>query len=254
MIKTGLVSISFRNLASDEIIKMVSLAGLDSIEWGGDIHVPHGNFKKAKEVKKQCDEALIKCQSYGSYYKVGDYENPKIVFKSVLDCAIELNSNIVRIWAGSKATSDANNEYWNRIVDELRLICDMAYYEGMQIGLEYHSNTLTDNSIDTLKLLSLANCENLTTYWQPPVGLGFEKNLHDIRILKNHISNVHVFSWEGKERMLLEHGAESWAEYLKILNTWKPRYCMIEFVKDDKIENFYRDAATLKKLTEKYGL
>lgn len=253
MLKTGLVSISFRNLSTDEIIYMVSMAGLDAIEWGGDIHVPHGNIIKAREVKKSCEISQIECQSYGSYYRVGEYEDYKSEFKKVLDCAIELDSEIIRVWAGNKPTFEADKDYWNKIVDELRKICDMADYEGMNIGLEYHSNTLTDNSTDTLKLLALTNADNLSTYWQPPVGLSLEENLHDIRILKNYISNIHTFTWNNRERLLLSAGYDSWNEYLKLLNKWKPRYCMLEFVLDDKTENFYRDAVTLKKLTEKFG-
>ena len=46
IIKSGLVSITFRELNPLEIIRLVSKAGLDGIEWGGDVHVPHGDIKK----------------------------------------------------------------------------------------------------------------------------------------------------------------------------------------------------------------
>ncbi len=44
MIKSGLVSITFRQLTCEQIVDLVSKAKLDAIEWGGDIHVPHDNM------------------------------------------------------------------------------------------------------------------------------------------------------------------------------------------------------------------
>jgi len=253
MLKSGLVSISFRNLTTDEIIKMVRVAGLDSIEWGGDIHVPHGDVLIASKVRQECDLAGINCPSYGSYYKVGEYKNPKSEFKKVLESAIYLNSEKIRVWAGTKATTEADIDYWEIIIKELRLICSMAANEGKDIALEYHAKTLTDNYHDTMKLLAKTDIDNLTTYWQPPVGLTHEENLRDIRILKNHISNIHTFTWHGRERMSLFEGNDNWKEYFELINTWQTRYCMLEFIKDDSIEGFYGDATVLKELLRNYS-
>ena len=43
--KTGLCSVSFRKLTVEEIIAAVKDAGLDGIECGGDVHVPHGDVE-----------------------------------------------------------------------------------------------------------------------------------------------------------------------------------------------------------------
>ena len=43
MIESGLVSITFRKLTVEKIIELVKEAGLQGIEWGGDVHVPHDN-------------------------------------------------------------------------------------------------------------------------------------------------------------------------------------------------------------------
>ena len=42
MLKTGVCSVTFRNLNVERIIELVVEAGLDGIEWGGDVHVPTG--------------------------------------------------------------------------------------------------------------------------------------------------------------------------------------------------------------------
>jgi len=46
-LRPGLVSVSFRALSPSEIIPMVVSGGLQGIEWGGDIHVPHGSIGRA---------------------------------------------------------------------------------------------------------------------------------------------------------------------------------------------------------------
>ena len=42
MIYPGLVSVTFRKLSPEEIVQLVVSSGLKGIEWGGDIHLPHG--------------------------------------------------------------------------------------------------------------------------------------------------------------------------------------------------------------------
>ena len=53
MISSGLVSVTFRKLSPAEIVDLVRQAGLNCIEWGGDIHVPHGDCVRAREVRQR---------------------------------------------------------------------------------------------------------------------------------------------------------------------------------------------------------
>jgi hypothetical protein len=57
MIIPGLVSITFRKLAPAEIITLVRQADLQAIEWGGDVHVPHGNVRQVREVPRLTEDA-----------------------------------------------------------------------------------------------------------------------------------------------------------------------------------------------------
>lgn len=68
-LKSGLVSVTFRNLAIKEIVKIVVEAGLDGIEWGGDIHVPHGDLQVAKQTMRMTEDAGLTVTAYGSYYR-----------------------------------------------------------------------------------------------------------------------------------------------------------------------------------------
>lgn len=250
MFKTGLVSISFRNLSSDKLVEMTAKAGLDGIEWGGDVHVPHGNTVEAGRVRELCNKKGIDCPSYGSYYKVGEYPYYMEEFQKSIDCASVLGCSDIRVWAGALPTVESNNNHFMKISDELSRICDMASDYEMGIALEYHANTLTDNADDTLKLLEAVKRDNLSTYWQPPVNKTPEENLRDIDLLNGCISNIHTFTWYGRERQELMKGYGNWVNYLKQIEDGKDRYCLLEFIKDDSIEGFYRDALTLRTLTE----
>ena len=46
---TGLLSVTFRHLPFERIIELAAEAGLDGIEWGGDVHVPPGDLKQAEK-------------------------------------------------------------------------------------------------------------------------------------------------------------------------------------------------------------
>ena len=56
-LKPGLVSISFRDLSCEEIVKLVSESRLSGIEMGGDVHVPHGNLPTAERAAKMTLDA-----------------------------------------------------------------------------------------------------------------------------------------------------------------------------------------------------
>jgi sugar phosphate isomerase/epimerase len=152
MIKAGLTSISFRNLSVDEIIGNVLKAGLYAIEWGGDIHVPHGNIKTAENTRKKTEERGIVISSYGSYYRAGVSEKKGDAFKSVLLSAKALNAPCIRIWAGAKELEGSEISDLDDIIRDTYRIADMAESEGISIAFEYHGGTLTATNKSTYLL------------------------------------------------------------------------------------------------------
>ena len=69
--KPGLVSITFRKLTPSQILDLCVGNGLREIEWGGDVHVPHGELKIASEVAEMSRSRGVAIAAYGSYYKLG---------------------------------------------------------------------------------------------------------------------------------------------------------------------------------------
>lgn len=80
-----------------ELIAACRRAGLQGIEWGGDVHVPHGNLEVAREVAARTREAGLEIPSYGSYYRVGRDESAQVSFARVLDTAVVLQTPLIRV-------------------------------------------------------------------------------------------------------------------------------------------------------------
>ncbi|MCU0793379.1 MAG: sugar phosphate isomerase/epimerase [Opitutaceae bacterium] len=106
MIHPGLVSITFRKLSPVEIVGLVRKAGLRGIEWGGDVHAPHGDIGRAREVRALTEDAGLKVAAYGSYYRAGWSEANGLSFKHVLDSAVELGAPTIRVWPGNKGSAE----------------------------------------------------------------------------------------------------------------------------------------------------
>ena len=90
MFLPGLVSITFRQLSVAEIIALVTQAGLAAVEWGGDVHAPHGDEAQAQDISRMGADAGLHVAAYGSYYRVGHPETGP--FEAVLASAVALGA------------------------------------------------------------------------------------------------------------------------------------------------------------------
>ncbi|MCQ2479100.1 MAG: sugar phosphate isomerase/epimerase [Clostridia bacterium] len=249
MIKYGLVSVSFRQLSCEEIISLVKQSELDAIEWGGDIHVPHGDFEKAKYVASLMKNANLETSAYGSYYRVGTYgKDYKEEFQKVLHTAVLLGAPVIRIWAGTEGSDTISSEKRAEITAECVEIADMAKKEGVSVAFECHRYTLTDDYNSSLKLMEEMNRDNLKMFWQPNEGKSFEYNLEALKALLPYIKNVHVFNWpQPKVRLPLKDGEKEWKEYFKILHSdTKEHFCSLEFMPDDSPKSLITEAQAMK--------
>lgn len=243
----GLCSVTFRDKSPEEIISLAKQANLEAIEWGADIHVRPGDIEHATRLGKLTRKNGLQISSYGSYYKLGNQSDD---FLTVLDTAKELQAPAIRVWAGEKGSNEADAMYRNRIIEDAKRIAAVANAENISIHLEFHDNTLTDTAESAKLLMDEIKHPNVFLYWQPPNHVTFEDRLQSIDVVKDFISNVHLFHWHSyEERMALSEGKKAWQAYLtKILQDNKQRFVLIEFIKGDSTEQFLQDAQTLHEL------
>jgi sugar phosphate isomerase/epimerase len=247
MLRSGLVSISFRKLTSRQVVDLVAQAGLDGIEWGGDIHAPHGNVGVAREVAQMTRDAGLAVAAYGSYFNIGPEETLK--FEQVVESAQALGAPLIRVWAGKKGPADADDAYRAACVKQSRAIAEMAAKAGIVVAYEFHRKTLTETNECAVWLLKEVGHPNMKSMWQPRVKDPVEVQLAGLEAVFPWLTNVHCFHWEAatNERLFLEQGAADWRRYLdRIKGAAGDRYVMIEFVKGDAPESFLRDARALK--------
>jgi 3-dehydroshikimate dehydratase len=243
----GLVSITFRSLSPQEIVDLVVRAQLTGIEWGGDVHVPHGDESIARFVRSLTEDAGLRVAAYGSYYRVGHSETGP--FEAVLSSAVALGAPRIRVWAGTQGTDTADDAYFAQVVEDSRRIADLAAAEEIAVVYEFHRNTLTDTNAAARRLLEAVDHPNVGSYWQPPRGYTIAENLAGLDAVLPWLAGVHAFNWHGTtyERLPLADAAEDWTYYLsKAESRGRDLYALIEFVRGDAAAQFLDDAAALK--------
>lgn len=250
MIYSGLVSITFRKLSLKEIAALVLKAGLDGVEWGGDVHVPHGDLMSAQEALKITEGNGLKTASYGSYYRAGISEEEGLAFSPVLDTAVILKAPVIRVWAGNKDWEAADSDYRKKVIGDLTRIGAVARTADIKISLEFHGGTLTNSNESALALAKELADSNVYFHWQPPLGKSEKYCAEGLKKLLPSVTNVHVFHWtfknEKTEREPLERGRNIWENYLNILSSsGNNHFAMLEFVKDDDPGQFLNDAGKL---------
>lgn len=242
MLYSGLVSVTFRQLEPRAVVELAAACGLQAIEWGGDIHVPHGDLETARRVRRLTADYGLRVAAYGSYYRCG----PDEAWQPVLETAVALDAPLIRVWAGDRPSAEAGDEYREALAADGRRIAQSAAAHGIAVAYEFHADTLTDTLPSTLALLGAA--EGMRTLWQPPVGQPVEQQLDTLRQLLPWLANVHVFSWRGArhERLPLADGAQLWQPALSVLaGSGREHGVLLEFVAGDQPEQLRRDAATL---------
>lgn len=243
MFKTGIVSVTFRNLDPKTIADLTVQAGLDAVEWGGDIHVPPTDIANASSVGEMTRAAGLQSISYGSYFRAG--YTAQADFAAEVAAASALGAPNIRIWAG-KLGSDAE-ENRAAVADSIRACAAECAKNGMTLSLERHRGTLTDTPDSALRLIEEVAHENLRLYWQPDQAQEVDYNIDSLRRLLPFVSNVHVFSWKGKDKFPLEAGTDAWRQYIDILaGSGNDHGMLLEFVCDGTEAQYLRDAETLK--------
>lgn len=248
MLHPGLVSITFRQLSPAQVVELVAQAQLTGIEWGGDVHVPHGDEAQARHVAQLTADAGLAVAAYGSYYRVSHPDTGP--FEAVLATAVALGAPTIRVWAGRQGTDETDEAYFEQVVADSRRIAEQAQAQGIGIAFEFHSKTLTDSNGGAMRLLRAVHHPNVRSLWQPPRYSDFDYNLAGLAAVRPWLENVHVFQWHEQtgERRPLAEGADVWPQYLARAAEAndRERYALLEFVQDDAPDAFLRDAQTLK--------
>ena len=249
----GLVSKTFDHVKAEEVIKLVKDAGLIGIEWSGGNHLPAGDYSEAVRLSDLTKKAGLKVAAYGSYYRVGFDKLEE--FTAFLETAKHLQAPTIRVWAGKRASSKADEKLWESIIRDSRSIASRAAEENISVAFEYHAKTLTDTNETAYELIRRIDHKNVFLYWQPLLPLSVNERVQGLKNILPWLKNIHVFNWtlssdqKQKIRHPLEYGVEEWSKYLEVAGSSPGNhYVLLEFVKDDASDQFFTDAGVLKSM------
>jgi sugar phosphate isomerase/epimerase len=245
----GLASVSFRRLIPPKVAELARRAGVGGIEWGGDIHVPHGDLELARRVARLTLDHGLAVAGYASYYRIGASEREGLAFEKVLATARALQAPRIRVWAGLKPSAEADESYRRWIADETRRVVSLAAAAGIKIAFEPRHGTLADTLWSINRLLEQAAHPDLQFLWQPAGGKTVAYNLQTLTAVLPRLADFHVFHrWpDDAVRHPLSAGERDWRQYLHVLPAGAgPRFALLKFFKDDSPEQFLADAMTLK--------
>ena len=247
----GAVSATFKKmpLSVDEIIHLLVACGLQAVEWSENPHVQPDDPSGAALLRKKTEEAGLAVAAYGSYYRLGENEQPKQAFARSLRSAVALGAPVIRVWAGTRASAEVDEEQFRSLADEAALIAEMACHERIKVAFEWHKQTLTDTNLSAQRLIQQANHPNLYCLWQPTVALTPRERVQGIRMMSDKLLNFHVYSWPDGKRGPLN--AAEWQYYLDAAANMGGTHCaLLEFVVGDTEDQFRADAKTLLNLLE----
>lgn len=253
MIRPGLCSVTFRGLEVDRIVGLAADAGLACLEWAGDAHVPPGDTVAAERARALTEQAGLAVASYGSYLGFeGSDEEFAGQAEAVLVAARALGAPRVRVWAGRSGSADVTGAQRARIVGRIREFADRASEHEIDVGLEFHGGTLTDEISSTVDLLEEIGRDSVRSYWQPHQDMPAAEALDTLRRVLDRTSTIHVFSWwPDHRRHPLAERAELWRAVFGVLATeGSDRDALLEFIPDDDPAVLPREAETLRDLID----
>lgn len=241
--KLGLCSVTFRKNSAEEIVNIAKIAGVGYIEWGSDVHVK--TLDDAKKVKALCDEAEIKISSYGSYFNSAVYDESK--WKQVCEIAKCMGAEHIRIWLGKKNSQVTPENEYHRLVENTKIMCDIASQYGLLVCPECHDNTFNNNTDAILRFIGDLQKDNFRTYFQSRY-FRMEYDLDRIDRTFSYIKDVHVSYRDLKREQLFRKKDKSYLDTLlkKLIEKGFNGIVMIEFVSGNNEKNFLKDAEKLK--------
>lgn len=252
MIRPGLVSITFRSLSAQEVCRVAADAGLEGIEWGGDVHVPVGQLDTAAHVAELTRGHGLSVAAYGSYHRLGVSEPED--WQKTVDTAVELGAPIIRVWCGNVGSAEVDESTRQKVAEAGRQAAELAAQAGITIACEWHGNTLTDTAASSQALFEAVDHPSFQTYWQPHQRMSFADCLEDMETALPRLVGLHVFQWhrETVERQALAEGQGLWPTYLRQakacprLTSGGEMFALLEFVRGDDPAQLGADAQALR--------
>lgn len=241
--KIGLCSVTFRKKTINEVVELAKKAGVDYIEWGGDVHVK--TLSDAIKAKELCDKENIKISSYGSYFNSSNYDEAK--WREVCEISKAMEASSIRIWLGKKDSEKTSAEEYRTLLKNTARMCDVASEYGLLVCPECHGNTYNNNTDAFIGFLNELCKDNFKTYFQSRY-FRMQYDLDRIDRTYSYIENVHVSYRDLKREQYFRRKDKNYLDTL--LKKFKEKnfqgIVMVEFVCYNSEKHYFADIKKLK--------
>jgi len=253
--KAGLCTIAFQERPLTEVLELAAEVGFDGVEpWGKPDHLPLTRTDdEVKAIRDRIAGLGIETSHYGCYVRLGDGQAVEDKDKD-MDRAIRitrlLDTNICRIWAGTKNSELLSEDEWKLMVDDGRRFCARAEDEGVLLAIEMHSNSVTDKASAAVELIERVGSPALKLNYQ--ILNNSEDPYERARIAAPHVVMVHAQNESaGRGQPLVCEGTVDFSKIYSILKPFGFKgYFEVEFVRgqtyEEKVEALKADCACLK--------
>jgi sugar phosphate isomerase/epimerase len=266
-VHAGIATIALRNYDVFTALDIAAQAGFAGVEiWGKPPHIPEGvDEEHIRRIRDRACANGIKIPIFGSYVNPSwpEYEAKS---DEAIKIALRLGAKIIRVWAGNKEPDAAEQDLWEHVAGSLREFALRAEYEGLQLAIEMHSDTLCYTAKGAKRVLEMADAPSLKLNYQ--VGdfanpdVDNDISLVGDQIIMGHAQNFVASTYKPGSlvRSLVRDGN---VDYDRVLSLLSERgfngYVEVEFVKDEEIsedammESLKNDAQYLIELTKRYS-
>jgi sugar phosphate isomerase/epimerase len=262
IVKAGLATIALRELDVFQVIDLAGRAGFQGVEvWGRPPHTPYPfDEVYTASVRDRILQLGMEPSILGSYTNSAS-EAFQTEASLTLRIAKALGTKIIRVWAGDTEPCDATNDDWMRNAANLKWMSERADDVGITLAIEMHGGTLALTPEGVLRLLELANTDNLKLNFQvnDPAAPDLDRS---VSLIGSHIVMVHAQNYvrapEGSphqwERSLVEEGLTDYRHLVALLRHYSfDGYVEVEFLKgepdrDKMLDAMQKDALFLRRL------
>ena len=250
MFKTGLASVSFRNLSVEEIVCLTRKCGLSAIEWGSDIHAPRNDVENLKRIKTLMEAAGLYTSSYGTYFRIGETHTDELF--EYVSAANILGTETLRLWCGRKNYEDMSEKERDHIIEESKKVAAIAEKSGVVLCMECHNNSFTNCISGALRLMREVDSESFRMYWQPSPLLDEKENIEYAKRIAPFTRSIHVFNRSASGPRPLSQDGGAWGKYLSCFSG--SQHLLLEFMPDGLPSSLEAEATALMRIVKKRGI
>lgn len=249
----GVTSRTLLDHEPGRIVELVQAAGLAGIEWDQH-HVPVGEMKIARVCRNATEEAGLVVTSYASGARFADSSTAQA---TVLDTVEALGAAVLAVNVGTRPPRDTSNSDRATLIDATAELADASAQRGVVVGVSARSDSLVPDVDHMLEFIRSVDHENVKCFWHPGACADRERCVATLGKVGKLLVSMYCYAIgdEGwASRILLSEAQDRWAEYLQTAaETGDDHWVLIDGVLEEEPTNFFRDAQTLRRWTERYG-